>query len=451
MKDVCDFTEGKILTPLLRFAFPVLCAMLLQTMYGAVDLMITGRFASVADVSAVSTGSFLMQVITFIITDIAMGMTILLGQKIGEKKIDEGGYVIGSGCFLFFGISVFIAVSMQFLAPVFIKVLNIPEKAYLPCKAYVRICSSGAVFITAFNVIGAIFRGLGNSKLPLIVVGIACAFNVLGDLFFVAVLKMGSSGAAIATVLAQALSVTISFFIIQRVKLPFVFSWKNLKWNKRYASEIFGLGSPIALQDLLVSISFLAITAIVNSMGLIVSAGIGIAERICGFIMLVPSSYMQAISAFVAQNYGGGKMDRAKKAVFYGIATSLIVGIFMFFSAFFFGDRMCRLFSDDSGVVFSGFQYLRAYAIDCLFTSFLFCFIGFYNGIGRTKFVMWQGILGAFAVRIPVSYVFSKMEPVSIFKIGLATPCSSLLQITLCMLYLLFVEKSLKKEKLANL
>ena len=451
MKDVCDFTEGKILTPLLRFSFPVLCAMLLQAMYGAVDLMITGRFASVADVSAVSTGSFLMQVITFIITDIAMGMTILLGQKLGAKKIDEGGYVIGSGCFLFLGISVFIAVSMQFLAPVFIQALNIPVKAYLPCKAYVRICSSGAVFITAFNVIGAIFRGLGNSKLPLIIVGIACAFNVPGDLFFVAVLKMGASGAAIATVISQALSVIISFFIIQKVRLPFVFSRKNLKWNKRYASEILSLGSPIAFQDLLVSISFLAITAIVNSMGLIVSAGIGIAERICGFIMLVPSSYMQAISAFVAQNYGAGKMERAKKAVFYGIATSLIAGIFMFFSAFFYGDRLCSLFSGNSGVVFSGFQYLRAYAIDCLFTSFLFCFIGFYNGIGRTKFVMWQGILGAFAVRIPVSYIFSRMEPVSIFKIGLATPCSSLLQITLCLFYLRFVEKALKREKIVYL
>jgi len=435
------FTEGKIYSPLIRFALPVLFAVLLQSLYGAVDLLVVGQFSDKANVSAVATASQIVQTLTFVITDIAMGTTILLGQMIGEGKRDQAGEVVGASIAMFAVIGLTVAVVMQFLAGGIASAMNAPQEAYAQTVAYTRICCGGAVFIVAYNVLGSIFRGIGNSRVPLIAVVIAAVFNVFGDLLFVAGFHMGAAGAAYATVISQALSVILSFFIIRRMGLPFAFHFKMVRFNGKLIRKVVSLGIPIALQDLLVSISFLIIMSIVNGIGVVASAGVGVAERLCGFIMLVPSAFMQSMSAFVAQNYGAGKLDRAIRALFYGIGTSLACGIVLGYLAFFHGDSMSMVFSKDAQVVAASADYLKAYAIDCLFTAFLFCFIGFFNGIGKTKFVMVQGIIGAFCVRVPVSFFMSRIVPVSLFKIGLATPCSTFLQITLCFIFLLHLHK----------
>ncbi len=435
------FTEGKIYSPLIRFALPVLFAVLLQSLYGAVDLLVVGQFSDKANVSAVATASQIVQTLTFVITDIAMGTTILLGQMIGEGKRDQAGEVVGASIAMFAVIGLTVAVVMQFLAGGIASAMNAPQEAYAQTVAYTRICCGGAVFIVAYNVLGSIFRGIGNSRVPLIAVAIAAVFNVFGDLLFVAGFHMGAAGAAYATVISQALSVILSFFIIRRMGLPFAFHFKMVRFNGKLIRKVVSLGIPIALQDLLVSISFLIIMSIVNGIGVVASAGVGVAERLCGFIMLVPSAFMQSMSAFVAQNYGAGKLDRAIRALFYGIGTSLACGIVLGYLAFFHGDSMSMVFSKDAQVVAASADYLKAYAIDCLFTAFLFCFIGFFNGIGKTKFVMVQGIIGAFCVRVPVSFFMSRIVPVSLFKIGLATPCSTFLQITLCFIFLLHLHK----------
>lgn len=201
-------------------------------------------------------------------------------------------------------------------------------------------------------------------------------------------------------------------------------------------------GAPIALQDLLVSISFLIILAIVNDMGVIASAGVGVAEKVCAFIMLISSAFMQSMSAFVAQNYGAGRLTRTRKALHYGIAVSFTVGIVMFAITFFHGDILAGIFSSDPEVIAAAADYLKAYAIDCLFTAIFFCYTGFYNGIGRTRFVMIQGILGAFCVRVPVSYIMSIQPNTSLFHIGLATPISSILQLILCVGFMLWLQKN---------
>ena len=205
--------------------------------------------------------------------------------------------------------------------------------------------------------------------------------------------------------------------------------------------RVLKLGFPIALQDFLVGISFLVLQAIVNDLGVTESAGVGVAQRVCGFIMLVPASFMQSISAFVAQNIGANKADRAIKALKSSIAVSFIFGAAMFAFAFFKGDLLTGLFAKDTEVISAGAEYLKSYAIDCLFTCFLFCFIGFYNGRGNTTFVMAQGLIGAFAVRIPVSLFMCNWEPVSLFHIGLATPCSTLVQILLCFAFYAYINR----------
>ena len=414
---------------------PVFFAMFLQSMYGAVDLLIVGRFAQSLDVSAVSTGSQMLMTITSLVTSFAMGTTILLGQRIGEGRARDGGEVVGSSICLFGVIALVFTFLIPLLSVPLSRMMNAPAEAFAATASYIRICGFGSLFIIAYNLIGSIFRGIGDSKTPLMTVLIACICNILGDLLLVAVFPMGTAGAAVATVFAQAVSVLISLLILRRRELPFQFHIDSIRFRKPILQRVTMLGLPIAIQDLLVSISFLVLLAIVNGLGLIPSAGVGVAERVCGFIMLIPAAFMQAMSAFVAQNIGANQYERARKSLVYAISVSSVLAVVMFAVTFWRGDLLSGIFSGDGAVIAASADYLKAYAIDCLLTCFLFCFIGFFNGIGMTRFVMVQGIIGAFLVRIPVAFLMSKEIPVSMFHIGLATPCSTVLQVVLCLIW----------------
>jgi len=418
-------------------------------MYGAADLLIVGRFGGEsADVfvSAVSTGSQIMMTLTFVIVGIAMGLTVGVGEKIGAGRGEEAGEIIGSGITLFAIISAVASVIMVFASADIARLMQAPQEAFEDTVLYIAICSAGILFIVAYNLVGSIFRGIGDSKIPLITVAIACVLNILGDFLLVAVFDMGAAGAAIATVFAQAVSVSLSLVIIKKRKLPFSFSRKHLRPKSSHIKRILRLGIPIALQDLLVSISFLAILAIVNDIGLIESAGLGVAEKVCAFIMLIPSAFMQSMSAFVAQNIGAEKYDRARKALWYGIAVSFAVSIVIGGFSFFRGDVLAGIFAKDAAIIAPAAEYLKAYAIDCLLTAFLFCFIGYFNGCGRTTFVMVQGIIGGICIRLPVSWLMSRVEPVSLFNIGLATPISTLIQILLCSAVYIYLSTEQKRS-----
>lgn len=451
MNKTQNFTEGKIFSPLIRFAIPVLLALFLQAMYGAVDLLIVGQFGGDnADVfvSAVSTGSQIMMTLTVVITGLAMGLTVYVGERIGAGERKEAGKIIGSGISLFAIIALIITVVMVLSSSALTKIMHAPEEAFDNTVWYVTICSAGTLFIVAYNLVGSIFRGIGDSKIPLLTVAIACTLNILGDFILVAIFNLGAIGAAIATIFAQAMSVALSLLIIRKRNLPFDFSRKYIRPDTKHIKSILRLGTPIALQDLLVSISFLVILAIVNNLGLNESAGIGVAEKVCAFIMLIPSAFMQAMSAFVAQNIGAAKYDRAKKALWCGIASSLAVGIIVGYFSFFHGDILAAIFTKDALIIEPATQYLKAYAIDCILTSFLFCFMGYFNGCGNTTFVMIQGIIGGICVRLPVSWVMSKITPVSLFKIGLATPIASSVQILLCIGFFVIMQHRYQTKKI---
>lgn len=451
MKQRENFTEGAIFLPLIHFALPVLAAIFLQTMYGAVDLLIVGQFGgALADVyvSAVSTGSQVMHTLTVVVTGLAMGLTVFVGLKIGAGEKEEAGRIIGSGIVLFSALAVVLTILMMSFAPRMARLMHAPQAAFEETVAYILICSAGTVFIIAYNLVGSIFRGIGDAKIPLLTVAIACVFNIVGDLILVAAFHMGAAGAAVATVFAQAGSVALSLLIIRRRALPFNFSRKFIRPQSSYIKRILHLGAPIALQDLLVSFSFLFIIAIVNSLGLTESAGVGVAEKLCGFLMLVPSAYMQAMSAFVAQNIGAHKPERAKRALLYGVASSFAAGAVMFYFTFFHGALLAGIFAKDMPIILAATEYLKAYGIDCLLTAFLFCFIGYCNGCGNTTFVMLQGIIGAFGVRLPVSWFVSRMEGATLFHIGLATPASTLVQIMLFGGF--FFWKSRKEKAIEN-
>jgi putative MATE family efflux protein len=446
-----DFTSGAILSKLLKFMLPVLFSMFLQALYGAVDLLIVGQFSSTADVSAVSTGSQIITMLTNLLVSFSMGITVAVGQRIGQKRQKDAAQTIGTGVIIFAIVGIILTILSLFGASGLAKLLQAPVEAFDLTTEYIKICGAGFVIIAAYNLLGSVFRGLGDSKTPLIAVGIACVFNIIGDLLFVAVFHLGASGAAIATVLAQFLSVVISFLMIRKAKLPFEFNKSYVKLKISFAGVIIRIGTPVALQEFLVGGSFLVLLAIVNQLGVTASAGVGVAQKVCTFIMLVPISFMQSMTAFVAQNYGAGLLHRAQKALKTGVIVSFAFGVVMFVVTFFRGDLLASVFSQDADTIKASWDYLKAYAIDCLNTCFLFCFIGYFNGIEKTKFVMLQGLCGAFLVRIPFAVLMQRLVPNSLFAIGMSIPCSTVLQIVMCFIaYFYFKSKSGQIEEKHN-
>ena len=441
------FTRGPILSTLLKFALPVLLALLLQAMYGAVDLQVVGKFGTAADISAVSTGSQIMQTVTIVITGLAMGITVLLGQKIGEDRPEEAGAAVGSGICLFLVVAVAATVALELAAPQLAMLMHAPADAFDGTVEYVRICSGGAVFIVAYNLLGSIFRGIGDSRVSLITVLIACILNIGGDLLLVGGFGLNVAGAAIATVFAQAMSVALSLLLIRGKHLAFILRRQDIRFDGAIIGRILKLGSPVALQDLLVNITFLVIIAIANSMGTIPSAGVGVAEKLCAFVMLVPSAYMQSMSAFVAQNIGAGNPRRAKKSMLTGIAVGVAFGCVMFVLVMLKGDVLAGLFSTDAEVVRKGFEYLRGFAPETIVTGVLFSMVGYFNGNNKTLWVMIQGLVQTLLVRLPLAYYMSMQPNASLTKIGLSAPVATVVGILLNIMFYIYLNRKNAEER----
>jgi putative MATE family efflux protein len=425
-----DFTTGSIFMKLLKFMMPILGAQILQAMYGAVDILVVGQFGTTAGISGVSTGSVIVNLVTFTVTGLAMGITVLIGRYIGERHPERVGKVIGGAICFFAAAAVVLATVMIVFARPFAVLMQAPQEALDLTVTYVRICGGGIVFIIAYNVISSIFRGMGNSRLPLIFVAIACVTNIFGDLFFVAVLGMNVAGAALATVMAQAVSVILSLVIIRRQDLPFTVTKKDICFNREIWNFI-KIGTPIAFQEILTQLSFLALCAFINRLGLDASSGYGVANKIVSFVMLVPGSLMQSMSAFVAQNVGAGREDRAKKAMFTGMAIGAVIGCVVTAVAYFAGDIVSMIFTQDPAVIACSAAYLKGFAPEAIVTSVLFSFIGYFNGHSQTLFVMVQGIAQTFVVRLPMSYLMSIRPNASLTEIGFAAPSATVFGIVL--------------------
>lgn len=420
-----SFTEGPIAGSLFRFALPVLGALILQAAYGAVDLLVVGRFGDATGISAVGTGSAFMQMVTFVITSLAMGATVIIGQHIGERKPERAGDAVGTSIVLFAVIGIVLTVLLELTAGHIMALMQVPEASFAKAVTYVRICSGGILVIIAYNVISGILRGVGNANLPFLFVGIACVANIAGDLLFVAVLGMDAAGAALATVLAQLISVVLSLAVLRRQNLPIHFSAQQLRIYGGELKKILNVGVPIAIQEATVQISFLVVNSIVNDMGLTQSAGYGVAQKVVSFIMLVPSSVMQSVSAFVAQNIGAGQRERAKKGLFTAMTAGCAAGVVIFLLGFFGGGMLSSPFTGDAAVIAQSADYLRGFSADCILTCILFSSIGYFNGCGRSIPVMLQGMTSAFFIRIPVSFFMAGLPGASLALVGLATPITT--------------------------
>ena len=428
--DQSDFTQGSILKKLVTFMMPVLGALILQAAYGAVDLLVVGRFGSTSGLSAVSTGSQVLNLVTFVVIQTAMGITVLIARYLGEKKPEQIGSVIGGSAIVFTIISVVLFVVMVgFARPISI-LMQAPTEAVDLTTTYVRICGAGIFFIVAYNLLSAIFRGLGDSKSPLLFVLVACIINIFGDLALVAGLHMDAAGAAIATVAAQACSVVFAVILLMKKQLPFEITKKDFRLNIQ-CQRFLEIGLPLALQEFLTQISFLALCAFVNRLGLEASSGYGVAGKIVNFAMLVPSALMQSMASFVSQNVGAGKLKRARQSMLTGIGVGLVVGCFVFALVMLKGDVLTGFFSTDEAVIQNGFAYLKGFAPETIVTAVLFSMIGYFNGNNKTVWVMTQGLIQTLLIRLPFAYIMSIQPNASLTMIGLAAPVSTMVGIIL--------------------
>ena len=443
--DKADFTQGNILKKLVAFMMPILGALILQAAYGAVDLLVVGRFGSTSGLSAVSTGSQVLNLVTFVVIQFAMGITVLIARYLGEKRPERIGAVIGGGAVVFTMMSVALFIAMVGFARPISVLMQAPAEAVDLTASYVRICGAGILFIVAYNLLSAIFRGLGDSKSPLLFVLVACIVNIIGDLILVAGLHMDAAGAAIATVTAQALSVVFAVMLLLKKDLPFAITKKDFRLNPQ-CRKFLKIGLPLALQEFLTQISFLALCAFVNRLGLEASSGYGVACKIVNFAMLVPSSLMQSMASFVSQNIGAGKKKRAKQSMFTGIGVGLAVGCVVFVLVLFKGDVLCSAFSTDAAVIQNGFAYLKGFAPETLVTAILFSMVGYFNGNNKTVWVMTQGLIQTLLVRLPLAYFMSIQPNASLTKIGLAAPVATTVGIVLNVGFFIYLNRAEQKK-----
>ena len=388
--DKTDFTQGRILPKLAFFMLPILGALVLQAAYGAVDLLVVGRFGSTSGLSAVSTGSQVLNLVTFVVTQLAMGVTVLIARYLGEKRPQYIGQVIGGAAIVFTLLAAALFVVLVFFARFIASLMQAPAEALDLTASYVRICGSGIFFIVAYNMLSALFRGLGDSRSPLIFVLVACIVNVIGDLVLVAGFHLDAAGAAIATVAAQAVSVICAIAMLLKKELPFKIHRSDFKLNPQ-CKKFLGIGLPLALQEFLTQLSFLALCAFVNRLGLEASSGYGVACKIVNFAMLIPSSLMQSMASFVSQNVGAGNKKRAEQSMFTGIGIGLVFGCVVFALVWCKGDVLSSLFTADASVIANGYAYLKGFAPETIATAILFSMVGYFNGNDKTLWVMVQG------------------------------------------------------------
>ena len=429
--------HGSIFWALTRFAVPILCSLILQALYGAVDLWMVSQFAANADVSAVSTGSQTMLIVNGIVTGLSMGITILLGQAVGEGNDQQGARIIGSGTWIFSVLAAVLTLILLVGAPSLTHALHAPAEAYDQTVHYMMICGVGTVFVVGFNVLNGIFCGLGDSKTPLYFVVIACVANIIGDYVLIAVVDLGAEGAALATIAAQAVSVAFALVLIKR-RLPFAVYSSHFGLDASLAWSIVKLGLPVAFLRMTNELSYLVILGFVNTLGVVASGGVGIAEKLVMFILLIPTAYMSAVSAFVAQNTGAAQHDRARRTLWVGMATAAVIGGGMAYLSFFHGDTLSRLFTGDAAVIAASAEFLKATALECFILSLAYCYDGYFNGIEKTTFVMVQGIIAALCVRIPYAYYASIQPTPSLFNIGLSTALAAACMFVACTGYYLW-------------
>ena len=435
-----NLTEGSIFKNIIYFSIPYLLAYFLQTLYGMADLFIIGQFEGVASTTAVSVGSQVMHMLTVMIVGLAMGATVNIGQAIGARDKKRAAVDTGNTATLFMMLSVILTVVLYFCVNGIVGIMSVPEEAAAGTAMYLKICFMGIPFITAYNIISSIFRGMGDSKSPMYFIAIACGVNIVLDYIFMGVLHLGPSGAALGTTLSQTVSVIVALTMFIRGKTGITVKKDDFKPRKETMGRLLKIGFPIAMQDGLIQVAFIIITIIANRRGLDTAAAVGIVEKIISFLFLVPSSMLSTVSALGAQNIGAGKRERAQRILYYAVLITVGFGVMISIIMQFIAGPVVGLFTENAKVIVLGSQYIRGYIFDCIFAGVHFSFSGYFCACGHSEISFIHNIIAILLVRIPGVYITAKVFS-SLFPMGLATVGGSLLSVMICVIAYAWMKK----------
>ncbi len=436
-----NLTSGSVLRNVIRFSLPYLLSYFLQTLYGMADLFIIGQYEGVASTTAVSIGSQVMHMLTVMLVGLAMGSTVLIGRAVGAEDHRRVCVGVGNTVTLFMSLCVVLTALLLVLTRPIALVMSTPKEALSGTITYLTICFAGIPFITAYNIISSIFRGMGDSKTPMKFIAVACAANIILDYLFMGALHMGPAGAALGTTLAQAISVAVSLAAILRKKSGISLHRSDFRPQRSVMGQLLRVGVPVALQDGFIQVSFVIITIIANHRGLTDSAAVGIVEKIISFLFLVPSSMLSTISALGAQNIGAGKPERAVETLRIGATIGLSFGAIMSILVQFIAADMVSLFTADAAVAVAGGQYIRGYILDCAFAGVQFSFSGYFCACGKSGISFLHNVLSIVLARVPGAYLASKFFPNTLLPMGLASAAGSLLSIIVCVIAFVVIRR----------
>ena len=436
-----DLTTGGVLKNIVFFSLPYLLSYFLQTLYGMADLFIIGQFNGVDRITAVSVGSQVMHMLTVMIVGLAMGATVTIGKAIGGKKLEQASITVGNTITLFMGVSIVMTILLLVLVKPIVAVMSTPAEAVSETVIYLTICFIGIPFITAYNIISSIFRGLGDSKSPMYFIAIACVANIILDYLFIGGLHLGAAGAALGTTLSQTVSVIVALCVVLRRKTGITLKRQYFKPQMETMGQILRIGIPIALQDGFIQIAFIVITVIANRRGLNDAAAVGIVEKFISIVFLVPSTMLSTVSALSAQNIGAGKHERASATLRYAIMIAVGFGIVVAVITQFTGKDIVGIFTNDESVIVLGDQYLRSYIWDCVFAGIHFSFSGYFCAYGLSGISFLHNVLSIICVRIPGAYFASLYYPDTLYPMGFAAPGGSLLSVIVCVIAFCIVRK----------
>ncbi len=436
-----NLTSGSVLKNVLTYCLPYLLSYFLQTLYGMADLFIIGQFEGVASTTAVSIGSQVMHMLTVMLVGLAMGATVSIAQDVGAGDHKKAAGHIGNTVTLFMLLSLVLTGILLALVGPITRVMSTPAEAVSGTRAYLTICFLGIPFITAYNIISSVFRGMGDSKSPMYFVAVACVANILLDYLFMGPLHLGPAGAALGTTLSQTVSVILSLTVILRRKMGISVKKADFRPQRPLMGQILKIGLPLAAQDGLIQVAFIIITIIANRRGLTDAAAVGIVEKIMSFMFLVPSSMLSTVSALGAQNIGAGKIDRAVLTLRYATIIATGLGLLVAVVIQFVAQPMVGLFTTDAVVAAAGGAYLRGYIWDSCLGGIQFSFSGYFCACGKSGISFLHNILAIVLVRVPGAYLTSALFPQTLFPMGLATACGSLLSVIICVIAYIWLRR----------
>lgn len=427
-----NLTSGSVFQNIIYFSLPYLLSYFLQTLYGMADLFIVGQFNGVDSITAISIGSQVMHMLTVMIVGLAMGATVTIGKAIGAKQPRKASAAVGNTVTLFMGISIVLTVVLLLLVRPIVMVMSTPAEAVQSTVRYLMICFLGIPFITAYNIISSIFRGLGDSKSPMYFIAVACGINIVLDYLFIGVFHFGAAGAALGTTLSQTFSVLVALTVIFKKEMGLPLKREHFKPQSETMRQVLKIGVPVALQDGFIQIAFIVITVIANRRGLNDAAAVGIVEKMIGIVFLVPSTMLSTVSALCAQNIGAGKYSRAELTLKYAVYMAAGFGLVVSVLVQFVSQPAVGIFTDDMEVILLGSQYLKGYIWDCMFAGVHFCFSGFFCAYGMSGISFLHNSLSIIFVRIPGAYLASKYFTDTLFPMGIAAPGGSLFSVFIC-------------------